>query len=67
MMNIGEIVYYRYHKVEIVEIDYEFKLTLIKFMENQKIEFLSSNQLSDAPINESFISIKLLEGDREWF
>lgn len=66
-MNIGEIVYYRYHKVEIVEIDYEFKLTLIKFMENQKIEFLSSNQLSDAPINESFISIKLLEGDREWF
>lgn len=66
-MEKGEVVYYRYHKVEIVEIDDEFNLTLIKFIKNQKVEYLSSRQLSNVPINENFISINLLEGEKKWF
>lgn len=66
-MKNGEIVYYKYKEVEIVEIDYEFNLTLIKFVNSQKIEYLNSKQLSNVPVNESFISLNLLKGEEIWF
>ena len=66
-MKKGEIVYYKYKAVEILEIDYEFNLTLIKFINSQKIEYLNTKQLSNVPVNESFISLNLLKGEKLWF
>lgn len=66
-MKKGEIVYYKYKEVEVVEIDYEFNLTLIKFINSQKIEYLNTKQLSNVPVKENFISLNLLKGEKVWF
>lgn len=69
-MKKGEIFFLRNIKVEVVEVDIQFDLTLIKIIKTQKNEYVSSkvlSKLSKLSMAENFISTRLLEGDKQWY
>lgn len=66
-MNIGEMFFYRDTKVEIVEIDIEFDLILIKNISSEISNYVSSKLITETPREENFISVNLLEGEKRWY
>ena len=66
-MDIGEIFFYRDTKVEIIEIDIEFDLILIRNLSSEISNYVSSKLLIKSPHEEKYISICLLEGEKRWY
>jgi len=66
-LDIGEIFFYRDTKVEIIEIDIEFDLILIRNLSSEISNYVSSKLLNKSPHEEKYISICLLEGEKRWY
>ena len=66
-MEKGELLYYNNIEVEIIEVDYEFDLVLVRIVQNKRKNYVSSKLLSYIPVKDNFISIRLLRGDQKWY
>lgn len=66
-MKKGEILFYKNYEVELLELDYDFNLALIRYLKTNDVNYVSLKVISYTSKIENYISVCLLERKKIWY